>query len=94
MNVVLELKKLKKKAQNENNTNFLISACTDLADLYLKQDNYDFAIEEYKIIAEVYETQNNQLEFAKANRAIGEAYIGLLDFEKALKYQKIYLSKF
>lgn len=55
------------------------------------EGRYDFAIEEFTTVANVYKRQKKQLEYAVVNRGIGEAYLGLQKFEKALHHQKIYL---
>lgn len=90
----LELHKRKRKAENENNKQLLISTCTDLADIYVKKGEYELAIQEYNILAEIYETENNKIEYGKVNRGIGEAYMGLHKFQTALEYFKIYLGMF
>lgn len=68
-----------------------MSVCTDLANLYSDEGRYESAIKEYKVVANIYKKQNKMLEYATANRGIGEAYLGLHNFTEALKYQKIYL---
>lgn len=62
-----------------------------MADIYIKRGEYKLAIEEYNILAEIYRTENNKIEYAKVNRGIGEAYMGLHNFKTALEYFKIYL---
>ncbi|KAJ8950166.1 hypothetical protein NQ314_008019 [Rhamnusium bicolor] len=88
----MRLLKRKRKAENENNPSLLVSACTDLADLYIKEGRHDLAIEEYKVLADIYKSESKPIEYAKACRGIGEAYMGLQDFEKALEHQTLYLS--
>lgn len=83
--------KKKRKAQNDNNKQLLLSVCTDLADIYVKRGEYKLAVEEYKILANIYQIENNKIEYAKANRAIGEAYMGLHNFKTAMEYFMIYL---
>lgn len=56
----------------------------------MKRGEYKLAIQEYNILADIYETEN-KLEFGKVNRGIGEAYMGLHNFKTALEYFKIYL---
>lgn len=86
-----ELLKRKRKAQSEGNNRQLISICTDLSELYIKSGQYEQAIEEYKRLADIYKSERNQIEYAKANRAIGEAYLGLNNYKKALEHQKLHL---
>uniref|UniRef100_A0A6P7FXH7 Tonsoku-like protein n=1 Tax=Diabrotica virgifera virgifera TaxID=50390 RepID=A0A6P7FXH7_DIAVI len=86
-----KLQKRKRKAQNEGNNRLLVSTCADLSDVYMKSGRFQQAIEEFKTLAEVYKLEHNQIEYGKANRAIGEAYLGLHNFKKALEHQKIYL---
>lgn len=88
-----ELQKRKRKALNDNNKQLLISSCTDLADIYIKRGEYNSAIAEYKILADLYNAESNKIEFAKINRGIGEAYMGLHNFNKAMEYLKIYLGR-
>lgn len=59
--------------------------------MYVKRGEYKLAIEEYNILAEVYENLNKKIEYGKINRGIGEAYMGLHNFKTALEYFKIYL---
>ncbi|XP_018566528.1 tonsoku-like protein [Anoplophora glabripennis] len=87
-----KLLKRKRKAKNEGNETLLVSACTDLAELYIKEGRYNLAIEEYEVIADIYKKQNKLIEYAQANRAIGEAYMGLNNYEKALEHQRLYLN--
>ncbi|XP_050506966.1 tonsoku-like protein [Diabrotica virgifera virgifera] len=87
-----KLQKRKRKAQNEGNNRLLVSTCADLSDVYMKSGRFQQAIEEFKTLAEVYKLEHNQIEYGKANRAIGEAYLGLHNFKKALEHQKIYLN--
>ncbi|XP_072384956.1 tonsoku-like protein [Diabrotica undecimpunctata] len=88
-----KLQKRKRKAQNEGNTRLLVSTCADLSDVYMKSGRFQQAIEEYETLAEIYKLEHNQIEYGKANRGIGEAYLGLHNFKKALEHQKIYLNK-
>ncbi|KAJ8925110.1 hypothetical protein NQ315_001291 [Exocentrus adspersus] len=86
------LLKRKRKALNENNQTLLQSVCADLAELYVKEGHYHSAIKEYEALADVYKEEGKPLDYARANRCIGEAYMGLQNFEKALEYQKLYLN--
>lgn len=64
-----------------------------MAELYTKEGRYNLAIEEYEVLSDIYKTENKLIEYAQANRAIGEAYLGMNNFEKALEHQRLYLSK-
>ncbi|CAG9836895.1 unnamed protein product [Diabrotica balteata] len=88
-----KLQKRKRKAQNEGNNRLLVSTCADLSDIYMKSGRFQQAIEEFETLAEIYKLEHNQIEYGKANRGIGEAYLGLHNFKKALEHQKIYLNK-
>lgn len=65
-----------------------------MAEIYIKRGEFKLAIDEYKILANVYRTENNQIENAKVNRGIGEAYMGLHNFKTAMEYLTIYLGRF
>lgn len=59
----------------------------------MEESRFDFAIEEYTCVSDIYKKQGKKLEYAVVNRGIGEAYLGLQKFDKALHHQKIYLGK-
>lgn len=71
----------------------MASICIDLADLYIQKGNYEDAIVEYSTVAEIYEALGKVIDYARANRMIGEAYAHLREFDQALHYQEIYLSR-
>lgn len=92
--IILELQKKKRKAAEEKNTSQLAIACKNLGDYYVQQSDYNKALREYKQEAEIYEQQNNKLKHAIANRWIGESYLGLEEFEAALRHVEVYLSEY
>lgn len=72
----------------------IISTCADLAEIYIKRGDFNSAVKEYQNIANIYKSENNFIEYARANRGIGEAYMGLHDFEQALQHFKTYLGRY
>ncbi|XP_057663004.1 tonsoku-like protein isoform X1 [Diorhabda carinulata] len=88
----IRLQKRKIKAQNEGNNRLLVAIYAELSELYMKSGQFERAVEEFKALAEIYKLEHNQIEYAKANRGIGEAYLGLNNYTKALEHQKIYLN--
>lgn len=88
---ISELLRKKTKATSEGNISLLISTCIDLAEYYFKNDNFESCIAEYKILAERYKELHNYIDYARANRRIGEAYMQIKEYNKALMYQEIYL---
>lgn len=83
----------KRKAQSEGNKNLLATICIDLGDYYLKTGHYASAIEEFITVADVYKETGRMVEYGSANRMIGEAYMQIREFDKALEYQQIHLGK-
>ncbi|KAK9882581.1 hypothetical protein WA026_022208 [Henosepilachna vigintioctopunctata] len=86
-----KLLKKKQKAIKEKNESALCAACTDLADYYMKEEKFLDAINEYLILTKLYKKQKKIIDFATVNRGIGEAFMLLSNYEKAIEYQKIYL---
>lgn len=82
----------KRKATTDKNQALLISTCTDLAELYINQSRYEKAIEEYSLLATIYKKEKQYLNYAQVNRGIGEAFMSLKEFERALQYEHIYLA--
>lgn len=53
----LELRKKKEKAINESNYEQIFTYCKDLGDEYLKQEEYEEALVEYKVLVNfIYDT--------------------------------------
>ncbi|XP_044760156.1 tonsoku-like protein isoform X2 [Coccinella septempunctata] len=86
-----KLLKKKRKAIEDKNEAGLCSACTDLANFYMKEERFNEAIKEFEILGQVYKKQKKMLDYATVNRGIGEAYMLMTNYEKAIEYQKIYL---
>lgn len=57
----------------------------------MQQGHYDSAVDEYTVVADAYESLGMKIDYARANRMIGEAYMQLREFDKALSHQKIHL---
>lgn len=85
------MRKKKQKALSEGNKLTLPIICQDLASHYMSDGQYKDAIEEYNIAAQLFRETGKQIEYACVNRMIGEAYTNLLDYDNALKHQKVHL---
>ncbi|KAK5642065.1 hypothetical protein RI129_008232 [Pyrocoelia pectoralis] len=86
-----KLLKRKHKAQSSDNQSTLASTCIDLGRLYDQEERYEDAITEYVIVADIYKGMGKLLDYARVCRVIGEAFINLHEYEKALEYQEVYL---
>ncbi|XP_076272195.1 tonsoku-like protein [Rhynchophorus ferrugineus] len=86
-----ERKLLKKKEKVTGNNNALVSVCTDLAQYYFSEQKFPEAIREYQVVSKIYKSEDKMLLYGQANRGIGEAYMELHEYEKALKHFGIYL---
>ncbi|CAK1586392.1 unnamed protein product [Parnassius mnemosyne] len=82
----------KKKALNGSNRRNLAEACNDLATFYYKHNRYSDALEEYKNEAAVVKDLGLRMEWGTCNRMIGEMYMLLAEFDKALKYEERHLA--
>lgn len=83
----------KQRAIIDNNTPQLAVACKNLGDWYHENQQYENALECYKEEANAYELLGKRLEKSKAHRMIGEMYMLLEKFDKALEHELVYLSK-
>lgn len=93
MKIVSELIRKKKKALNGSNKRALLEAFNDLATYYYKQTRYSDALDEYKNEAAVCKELGLRMEWGTCNRMIGEMYMLLAEFDKALKYEERHLGK-
>ncbi|XP_047534869.1 tonsoku-like protein isoform X1 [Vanessa atalanta] len=82
----------KKKALNGSNRRALAEAYNDLATYYYKQTRYSDALEEYKNEAAVCKDLGLRMEWGTCNRMIGEMYMLMAEFDKALKYEERHLA--
>lgn len=87
----IELLKRKKKALNGSNRRVLAEAYNDLATFYYKHNRYDDALDEYKNEASVCKELGLRMEWGTCNRMIGEMYMLMAEFDKALKYEEHHL---
>lgn len=92
-NNISELIRRKKKALNSSNRRALAEAYNDLASFYYKHNRYSDALDEYKSEASIYKDLGLRLEWGTSNRMIGEMYMLLAEFDKALKYEERHLGK-
>ncbi|XP_059053768.1 tonsoku-like protein [Achroia grisella] len=82
----------KKKALNGSNRRTLAEACNDLATFYYKHNRYNDALDEYKNEAAIVKELGLRMEWGTCNRMIGEMYMLLAEFEKALKFEERHLA--
>ncbi|XP_045766391.1 tonsoku-like protein [Maniola jurtina] len=82
----------KKKALNGSNKRAYAEACNDLATYYYKQTRYSDALDEYKNEASICKELGLRMEWGTCNRMIGEMYMLMAEFDKALKYEERHLS--
>lgn len=85
-----KLLKRKRKAISECDQKHLAAVTIDLAEFYFREGIYEKALTEYKEVAILYKEMGNMLDYARANRMIGETYTNLRQYEKALRCQQIY----
>ncbi|CAH4028837.1 unnamed protein product [Pieris brassicae] len=81
----------KKKALNGSNRRAYAEACNDLATYYYKNTRYSDALDEYKNEAAVCKELGLRMEWGTCNRMIGEMFMLLAEFDKALKYEERHL---
>lgn len=81
----------KKKAMNGSNRRALAEACNDLATFYYKHNRYSDALDEYKSEAAIVKDLGLRMEWGTCNRMIGEMYMLMAEFDKALKYEERHL---
>lgn len=91
---MLEYLRKKRKALSEGNQTLLATTCIDLAELYMHQGDYALAVKEYTCVAEAYKSLGMEMDYGRAKRMIGEAYMQLRQFDRALINQKIHLGMF
>lgn len=87
-----KLLRKKKKALNGSNRRALAEACNDLATFYYKNNRYNDALDEYKIEASVCKELGLRMEWGTCSRMIGEMYMLMAEFDKALKYEERHLA--
>lgn len=83
----------KRRAIADRNKSHLAVACHNLGDLYQENQDYENALANYREEATAYEELQMRMEEARAHRMIGEMFMLLENFEKALDHELIYLSK-
>ncbi|XP_052741671.1 tonsoku-like protein [Bicyclus anynana] len=82
----------KKKALNGSNRRAYAEACNDLATFYYKQTRYSDALDEYRNEASICKELGLRMEWGTCNRMMGEMYMLMAEFDKALKYEERHLS--
>lgn len=58
----------------------------------MRTGHYGLAIDEFVVVADIYKQEGKTVDYGSASRKIGEAYMEMREFDKALEYQKIHLS--
>lgn len=89
-----ELLRKKRKALNGSNRRVLAEAYNDLATYYYKHNRYSDALDEYKAEASICKDLGLRMEWGTCNRMVGEMYMLLAEFDKALKYEERHLGSF
>ncbi|KAI8426427.1 hypothetical protein MSG28_005269 [Choristoneura fumiferana] len=82
----------KKKALNGSNRRALAEACNDLATFYYKHNRYSDALDEYRTEANICKELGLRMEWATCNRMMGEMYMLMAEFDKALKFEERHLA--
>lgn len=90
-NYISGLIRRKKKALNGSNRRSLAEAHNDLATFYYKHNRYNDALDEYRSEAAVVKELGLRMEWGTCNRMIGEMYMLMAEFDKALKYEERHL---
>lgn len=83
----------KQRAIAEKNKLHLAVACHNLGDWYQENQDYENALNSYREEAAAYDDLGMRIERARAHRMIGEMFMLLENFEKALEHELIYLSE-
>lgn len=83
----------KQRAIADRNKLQLAVACHNLGDWYQENQKYENALNCYRDEAAAYEELGKRIERARAHRMIGEMFMLLENFEKALEHELIYLSE-
>ncbi|XP_058462858.1 tonsoku-like protein [Malaya genurostris] len=86
-----KLLRRKKKSSECGNLQQLADSCRKLGELYIDRGEYRRALNEFKLVAKAYHKLKMPMEVGRANRLIGEMFMLLDEFEKALQYEKVYL---
>lgn len=89
----LELLRKKQRALADKNKLHLAVACHNLADWYQENQDYENALSSYREEAAAYDDLGMRIERARAHRRIGEMFMLLENFERALEHEVIYLSE-
>lgn len=92
MDEIKKLRRKKEKAITEKNYEQLYHYCKEVADIYLREENNESALREYKEAEEAAKILGNKLYIAVANRMIGETLCALGEFEEAVQHQKVHLT--
>lgn len=88
-----ELIRKKRRAEFENNQPQLAVACHNLGSWYQENQEYEDALKNYREEAGIYAALSKRMEEARAHRMVGEVFMLLGDYEKALQHELIYLSE-
>uniref|UniRef100_A0A182PJS9 Tonsoku-like protein n=1 Tax=Anopheles epiroticus TaxID=199890 RepID=A0A182PJS9_9DIPT len=88
-----EQKLLKKKVKyaNEDNYGALAETCLLLGELYKDHEEYQRALNEYRLAAKAYEKLNKPMDRGLAFRMVGEMHSTLGQFKEALKNVQAYM---
>ncbi|KAG5684679.1 hypothetical protein PVAND_013896 [Polypedilum vanderplanki] len=85
------LMKKKQKAIEDGNKKAEAEACNKLGNYYASEALYVKSLNEFKEEAKIYEKLKSKIDYARANRMIGEVLMLQGSFKDALKHEELYL---
>ncbi|XP_055529148.1 tonsoku-like protein [Wyeomyia smithii] len=86
-----KLLRRKKKSSEAGNLLQLAEVCLKLGELYNDRGEHRKALNEFKLVGKAYSKQNMAMEVGRAYRMVGEMFMLLGEYEKALQYEANYL---
>jgi tetratricopeptide (TPR) repeat protein len=89
--IQIELLKRKAKAVEENNIEAQADACNKLGNYFMNANQLDNALTQFKEESSIHKKLNRKIDFAKANRLIGEVYMSMGRYKDALTHEDVYL---
>lgn len=69
----------------------LAETCNKLGNHYTNESKHQHALKQFSEEAKIYEALKKKLDFARANRMIGEVYLLMGRYKDALEHNEIYL---
>lgn len=81
----------KQKAETDDNQQALAEACNKLGNHYMNESELKKALGEFRQEADIYSELCKKMDYARANRMIGEVYLVMGKYSDALKHEDIYM---